>query len=98
MMAEGLALESASSCATVNSWPPMVTLTMPSPAVTVIVPVVVSVVPPVGVKPLSYTVAWPVAAPPFPSTGRICGAPSVWPLIVMVSVLLAESNPGSVMV
>ena len=39
--AEGLAVDNASSCATVNTWPPMVTLLMPSVAVTVILPVVV---------------------------------------------------------
>ena len=75
----------------------MVTLLMPSGAFTLMAPVVVSVVSPAEVRPASFTVAWPVA-PALPSVALIAGAPSVAPLMVMVSVLLAVEVPGSVIV
>ena len=98
--ADGVATDKASSCATVKVTPPMVTSFRPSGAVTVRLPVVVSLLVAASLPPLrpdSWTVASPVA-PPLPSTGVICGAPSVWPLMVIVSVLDAERLPGSVMV
>ena len=75
----------------------MVTLLIPSGAVTVRVPVVVSVVSPIVVKPFSNTVAWPVA-PALPSTGTIAGAPSVTPLMMMVSCAVSVAVSGSLRV
>ena len=77
--------------------PPMTTLARPSGALTVIVPVVVSLVSPPLVRPCSLTVAWPVTAP-LPSTGTMLGGPSVLPLMVMVSTAVLASPSASVIV
>ena len=84
--------------ATVKIVRPIVTDAMPSGAVTVSVPVVVSVLSPTFTRPFSYTSACPVTAAPLPSTGVITGAPSVTPLMVMVSVVVLVSPSASVMV
>ena len=80
-----------------NVAPPMTMLASPSGALTVIVPVVVSLVSPPLVRPCSLTVAWPVA-PPLPSTGTMLGTPSVLPLMVMTSVAVLASPSASVIV
>ena len=85
------------SCVAVKVTPPMTTLDRPSGALTVMVPVVVSLVSPPLVRPCSLTVAWPVA-PPLPSTGTMLGTPSVLQLMVMVSVAVLGSPSASVIV
>ena len=82
---------SACSCAAVTTVPPIVTDRNPSAAATAMVPVLRSLVsgpPGPSTSPCSSTSVCPVAAP-LPSTGTIDGppAPSVWPWMVMVSVV-----------
>ena len=88
---------SACSCASVKLLPPTVMLARPSPATMVTLPVLLSLVSTVLVRPLSSTSIWP-AAPPLPSTAPIDGAPSVCPLIVIVNVVLLLSPSRSVIV
>ncbi|MPN41108.1 hypothetical protein SDC9_188649 [bioreactor metagenome] len=90
-------LPRVASWAAVRVVPPTVTLLRPSGAVTVIVPLVLSEVFATVIRPISLTVAWPVAAP-LPSTGVMLGTPSVRPLMVMVSVAVVVLPSPSVRV